>query len=242
MKFFEKLSGFFNKNLFNVKWRCISCNREIFDGEYFCQECQDELPLLEGKICEHCGRALKRAQNYCTTCKGKLTSIDKARSVYSYEKPINTLVKKMKYYNGRFLAQAFATELSNVYFKNYFNADVVVFVPATKKSLKKRGFNQSELLAKQFCELTGLPLVDCLEKVKETDRQALLDKTSRQKNLKGAFNVKDKIAVKNKKVVIVDDVSTTGSTAENIASVLKKAKAERVFLLTVASVAPKDGY
>ncbi len=242
MKFLEKLSAFFNKYLYNAKWRCISCNREIFDGSYFCEKCKSDLPVLEGTICQHCGRKLKRSQNYCTTCKGKLTNIDKARSVYNYAPPISALIKRMKYKNARYLVEAFAPDMANVYFKNYLNADIVVFVPATKKSYKKRGYNQSELLAREFCKLTNLPLIDCLEKNKETSRQATLNRENRIKNLLDAFKIKDKSAIKDKNVVIIDDVSTTGSTAEIIAKLLKKANAKQVFLLTVASVPPKDGY
>ncbi len=242
MKLFYKLSLFFNKYLFNAKWRCVACGREIFDGDYFCEKCKKVLPFADQTICDHCGRKLKKSQNYCTTCKGKLTAIDKARSVYCYQKPINALIKRMKYYNNRYLAEAFAPDLANIYFKNFFNVDAVVFVPATKNSVKKRGYNQSELLAKEFCKLTKLPLLNCLEKVKETTRQALLDKTSRTKNLKDAFKITDKSVVKDKKIVIIDDVTTTGSTAQTLAILLKKAKAKEVYLLTVASVEPKDGY
>ncbi len=242
MKIIECLTAFFNEYLFNPKWRCISCNREIFGSGYFCEKCKGKLPIIDGTICEHCGRKLKNAQNYCTTCKGKLVNLDKSRSVYSYSPPISALIKRMKYNNGRYLAQAFAEDLANLYFKSYINADLALFVPATKKALKKRGYNQSELLTKEFCKITNLPYSSCLEKVKETDRQATLSKEERLKNLNGAFKIKDKSQIKGKKVVVIDDVTTTGATAETLAMTLKKSGAKEVVLLTVASVPPKDGY
>ncbi len=242
MKLLDGLSAFFKKYLFNVKWRCVNCNKEIFEQGYFCDKCKQELPINGGAICQHCGRKLKVAQNYCTTCKGRLISINKARSVYVYAPPINALIKRMKYNNHRYLVEVFAPDMANLYFQNYFNADIAVFVPATKKAMKRRGYNQSELLAKEFCKITNLPLVDCLEKVKETDRQANLDRQNRIKNLVGAFKVIDKRAVKDKKVIIVDDVTTTGATAETLARLLKEAGAKEVFLLSVASVSPKEGY
>ncbi len=242
MKIFDRISEFFNKYLFNAKWRCVVCNKEIFNDGYFCDNCKKELPVQNGAICEHCGRKLKVSQNYCTTCKGKLVNIDKSRSAYDYAQPINVLIKRLKYYNGRYLAKLFAQDLANVYFKNYFNADCVTFVPMTKKAYKKRGYNQSEILAKEFCALTNLPLVECLEKTKETNRQATLNKEERIKNLKDCFKATDRKLIKEKKVIIIDDVSTTGSTAEVLAKELKRVGAKEVFLLTVASVPPKDGY
>ncbi len=241
MKFFDKIWEFFNKYMFNAKWRCVVCKREIFDGGYFCKKCKSKLPYNDGAKCLHCGRKLKNSQNYCTTCKGKITDIDKGRSVYNYEPPISALIKAMKYNNKRYLAQAFALDLSELY-KESFEADFAVYVPATKKSVKKRGYNQSELLAREFSKLTDLPIVECLEKVKETDRQAKLDKSDRAKNIKDAFKVTDKKAVAFKRILIIDDVTTTGATAQAIAQILKKAHAEKVYLLSIASVPPQDGY
>ena len=242
MGLIDKISAFFAKYLFNAKWRCVNCNKEIFEEEYFCEDCKSKLDFNGDNICDHCGRKLNKKQDYCTTCKGRLTNVDKARSVYNYAPPISTLIKRMKYSNGRYLAQAFAKDLANLYMGLDVEVDLVVYVPATEKSKKKRGYNQAELLAIEFCKITGIKLVECMDKIKETDRQATLDRKERNKNLKNAFRVKDKKAVKDKVVLIIDDVTTTGSTAENIAKMLKKAKAKAVYSLSIASVPPKDGY
>ncbi len=242
MGFFEKISAFFNRYMFNAKWRCVSCKREIFKEEYFCEKCKESLPYNDGVICQHCGRMLKSPQNYCTTCKGTLTDVDKMRSAFNYAPPVSSLIKSMKYDNQRYLAEAFALDLARVYQENDFNADFAVFVPSSKNALKKRGYNQSELLAREFSKLTGVPIVECVTKTKETDRQAKLDKSDRLKNLKGAFKMTDKSLVEYKRVVIIDDVTTTGATAQVIAELLKKARVEKVYLLSVASVPPKDGY
>ncbi len=242
MKLSERISRFFKKYLFNSKWQCVVCNREVFSDKYFCDDCRKNLPIITGNYCQHCGRKLKQSQNYCTTCKGKLTSFDKARSVYEYKKPISSLIKRLKYNNSRYLVDAFIQDLVNVYYKNYFNADFVVYVPMTKKAKSKRGYNQSELLAQAFSEKSGLPILDCLVKVKETNRQVTLNKENRIKNIKDAFKVINRKQIKDKNILILDDVSTTGATAQAIAECLKKANAKAVYLLTIASVTPKDGY
>ena len=97
-------------------------------------------------------------------------------------------------------------------------------------------------MAKALSERVGVCCECLLEKTVETKRQANLDRSQRLKNLVDAFKVIDKKKVKNKTIVIVDDVSTTGATGEAVASKLKRAGAQQVILLTVASVSPKNGY
>lgn len=242
MKLFERIGEFFKRFLFNSSWRCVVCGKEIFDQTHFCKECLNSLPVIAGATCNHCGRTLKASTQFCTTCKGRLIFLDKCRSVYDYKKPVSVLIKNFKYYNARYLCDLFAEGLVNLYLKNYLNVDGVVYVPMSSKAEKKRGYNQSKLLAQEFCKRTGIMLLDCLEKNKETVRQATLSKEARIKNLKKAFRVTDKKLVEGKSVVIIDDVSTTGSTGEALAECLKRAKATNVYLLTVASVAPKHGY
>ncbi len=239
--FFSKLGKALKKYLYNPKWRCLACGREIFEDD-FCDECLKTLPYNDGVICNHCGRAVVGAENYCSTCKGILVALDKCRSVFVYKSPISGLIKKMKYDNKKYLVDIFAEHLSKIYFKNYFNADGLTFVPMTKKAKRNRGYNQSELLAEKVAEKTGVPVLDCLIKVKETERQAKLGRVERIKNLIDAFRVADKKAVKDKSIVIVDDVSTTGATAEALAEKLKKAGAKNVSLITIASVPPIDNY
>ena len=235
-----RIKKFLNKVLdlffFNKKWRCNNCGKEIFEGEYFCEKCTAELSFNDGVICQHCGRKVETPTDYCLTCKGVLTSVDKSRSVFLYEKPISTMISKAKYFGKKYYLEIFAKYLSNLYFKNYFNADLITFVPMTEKAQKKRGYNQSTILAEGVSSIVNVPVFYGLEKKKETERQATLNKAQRLKNLVDAYKITDKKAVKGKSVLIVDDVTTTGSTAEALASKLKKAGASQVFLLTIASV------
>ena len=235
----KKVSEFLSKILFSEKWTCNLCGREVFDG-YFCQDCLSKLPFNDGEICFHCGRHVKVSENYCLTCKGKLTAIDKGRSVFRYKDEVAFLIRKLKYDNGRYLAKVFAPYLEKLYLKNYFNADFMVFVPMTDNALKERGYNQTELLANELTKLINVPIKNVIVKVKETERQATLDRGERIKNLNGAFKVVDQKTIENKTVLIIDDVTTTGSTGEVIASLLKKKGASKVFLLTVASVGEEE--
>ena len=242
MRLKELFKRFIDKYFYNPKWRCVVCEKEIFDDKYVCDECDKELPYNNGAICDHCGRKVIAFENYCSTCKGILVSLDKCRSVYSYGKPVSGLIKKAKYKGAIYLLEFFAQDLSNLYLQQYFNADYMTFIPVTEKAEKKRGYNQSKILCELVSNKTGVPMLDCIKKVTETKRQATLGRKDRLKNLDQAFRVFNKKQVKDKNIMLVDDVTTTGATAEVIAARLKKAGAKRVFLITVASTPPIDKY
>lgn len=227
---------------YSENWRCNFCEKENFNGKFFCDDCETKLPYNNGSICDHCGRALKNASNYCSTCKERLLSIDKARSVFIYDKPISTIIKNAKYDNAKYVFGYLAEKLSAVCISQFGNTEIITCIPMTKKRYKTRGFNQSKILAENVANICGIKFVDCLTKTQETERQAKLGKEQRLKNLKGTFRVSDKSTIRGKNVLIVDDVSTTGATGEAVAETLKKAGALRVYLLTVASVPPKNGY
>lgn len=241
-EFFSKISKKLDLYFFNPSWRCLNCGKEVFEEQEFCDECLQILPYNDGAICDHCGRKLNVFSNYCSTCKGKLVDLDKCRSAFNYLPPISKLIKQAKYDNAKYLLDYFAKRLSSLYFQNYFNADYLVYVPMSVRAEKRRGYNQSKLLAQKLSELIGVDVLDCLIKTKETERQATLTGEQRRKNLVDAFKVIDKKSVKDKSILIVDDVTTTGATAQIIAQKLKNAGAIKVYLITVASVPPFDKY
>lgn len=242
MQILQRIKSFFKKYILNDKWRCLNCGKEIFNDARFCDECYKILPFNDHAICDHCGREVLAFTNYCLTCKERLLSIDKGRSVFTYAKPISTMIKKLKYGNHRYIAEYFIEVLSFTYLKNYFNADLITYVPMTEKALRRRGYNQSQILAKGVSERVNVKLFEGIVKIKDTERQATLKKDERLKNLIGAFKINEKREIKGKVVVIIDDVTTTGATAEAIASCLKKAGAKIVYLITVASLPSKDKY
>ena len=242
MKIFQSIKSFVKKYFFNPTWRCLVCGKEVFEKERFCDECKKSLPYNDGPICEHCGRKTVAFTTYCSTCKSVLTDLDKCRSAFSYEYPMSKLIKDAKYNNAKYLIEYFAEQLALVYFQNYFNADYLVYIPMTKKAEKKRGYNQSQILSTKLSTLINVPVLEAVKKVKETERQATLSRVQRLKNLDNAFRVVDKKAVKDKNILIVDDVTTTGATAQVIANRLKKAGAKTVNLITVCSTPPVDKY
>ncbi len=219
---------------------CSVCKRESFSGESICEGCKAIMPYNNKSVCGHCGRATPYPIEYCDYCKDKQTYLDMARSVYEYEYPLNILVRRLKYSRERFLAEDFAREMLPLYFRSIGYADCILFVPMTDKRKRERGYNQSEELAKAFSRLSEVPILDdVLVKTKDTDSQVGLDRKERLKNVKGSVSVRNRALIKNKRVLIIDDVMTTGSTLEVLAEKLKDAGASEVVAVTVASVTSK---
>ena len=223
--------------LFPLKVTCNACGRENFNDRFFCDDCESSLPKNDGIVCAHCGRQVFNAEPRCLSCKGRETHFEKARSVFRYEMPVNALIGALKYEGKRYLAEVFASYMASVYYASYFNCDFAVAVPMSEERLKERGYNHSELLAKKLCEIVKIPFdFGVIQKHKETSRQAELDAKSRAENLKGSFKILNKSAIANKRILLVDDVMTTGATVECLSELLIKGGAQSVCVLTVASV------
>ena len=242
MKIAKSLKTWMRKFIFNERWRCNVCGKEIFDDSCFCEDCKNNLPYILGNHCDHCGRVLINAQGYCSTCREVMLDVDKARSVFEYKGEIVGLIHKLKFGNGGYLARVFANEMYGLYIKNRFDADCLTFVPMTDKAKKIRGYNQSQLLAEELGKLLNLEVKALSVKKEETRKQEGLTKKERLINLENAFKVTDAKWIKDKKIMIIDDVSTTGATAQALSKRFKKVGASAVYLFSVASVAPYDGY
>ena len=239
----KKLKEFFGKILSGIfvdKYNCIVCDKELKEQSKYglCQECLASIRFIEDKICKKCGRLQFNEADYCLTCQEHKRNFDFARSCVAYDDVAKEIVRGFKFGGKKYFAKYVANFLIERYAKAFdgVNIDVVIPVPLTKKNRIGRGYNQSWEIAKRFADAVDLTADrDIAAKIKETQEQAKLGGKEREENILGAFEVERLEAVKNKSVLIVDDVMTTGSTASELARVLKKAKAKEVYLLTFAS-------
>lgn len=223
--------------LFPRALTCSLCRREVFHDEPFCKECISSLPYNDGPICDHCGRKTSSAAAYCDSCREKNIQFDKARSPFCYEKPISYALQRLKYENAKFLAEDLAPYLVRTYLTEFWTVDCIVFAPMTEKRKKARGYNQAELLVNAFSGKTNIPVLpDVLYKRRETESQVNMTQKERLMNLSGSFGVRNAGSVKGKSVLFIDDVLTTGATADCCAFALKRAGAASVYVLTAASV------
>ena len=218
---------------------CFGCKKE---GTYLCDDCKAILEISEYNycLCEKNPLRLPSARK-CQRCQSK-----KLSGLY-FALPFqeSSLIKKMIYqfkYEPyvRELAKPLASLvvdhllLSEKNLKEFENGYLIP-VPIDKKKLKKRGFNQAEELAKELSIALKIPVFNnVLTKIKQTTSQMELIKEEREKNLKGAFSCVAPEMVKNKKIFLVDDVYTTGSTMEECAKVLKESEVKSVWGIVIA--------
>lgn len=158
----------------------------------------------------------------------------KCYSLGFYGHSIKKLILLLKYEKNFYAAEVMAKYLSEFIDKLKEDIDVITFVPCTDKTLKNRGFNQCEVICHNISELINIPSLALLKKTKETKDQIGLNHEERWNNIKDSFICKNSDYIQHKKVLLVDDVITTGATAFYCASALKNNGAKEVYILTVA--------
>lgn len=229
MKFLKWLSGQF----FPENYTCELCGKEVFKGERICEECLPQINFNDGTTCPVCGRKTL-TDALCVECKALAPKYTKAVSALVYEDGGQKLIFKFK--NGSAYLNNYFIDLLVDKCAQFSHADGICCVPMTAKSKRKRGYNQSELLAKALSERIGVPyLKNAVTKTKDTAAQKSLSLTERSKNLKNTFHADGKI-VNGKTLIVVDDVMTTGATAEAICSELIKRGAAKIYFVSAASV------
>lgn len=222
---------------------CLVCDRDIFNNPYvICDRCFKRLPFTNSRVCLHCGDLLVSDGDYCKRCKGKKFIYERAIAPFLYKDDISTLIFGLKYDNKKYIAKSLAKFMADCYLHNKFYADVIIPVPLCNKRMKQRGYNQSELLATEISKILDIPInLDCLKRVKETPTQTKLDYIDRQNNMVDAFKVYNSKNIKDKVVLIIDDVFTTGATVTECSKTLTNAGAKMVYVLTCAhTVLKKD--
>lgn len=239
-KFTDALNGFLRENFYNDRLTCAACGADIFSDGFFCLRCEKSVPFNDGFVCSKCGRHIGSDYPVCLECKADMPSYTKARSAFSYEGEIVRLIKNFKT-GKKYLADLFSHYMAAKAAKEFADADIAAFVPMTERAVKKRGYNQARLLAEGVSERTGIPLeAELLIKTRDTGEQKELTRRERAQNLKGSFRVHERAKCRGKRILLIDDVMTTGATANAVSQALFGAGAERVYLLTAASVPAKD--
>lgn len=222
--------------LFPSNLKCLFCNADIpdHDKQVYCSSCETTAPFNRGKRCKICDCEMESDGDVCDGCLEYKKHFDKAVAPMKYEGPAKALILKLKNDNAAYLAPDMARLMSDRLNQESFSFDLIIPVPLSQKSLAKRKYNQSQLLADELGKIFDKPVDDSvLIKIKETKHQKNLNISQRKTNLHGAFKIQNKRAVFGKNVLLVDDVVTTGATANECSSVLKK-YAKRVWVVCFA--------
>lgn len=217
---------------------CSACGKELLSHIRggLCPECEKTSVKLSTDICGKCGRALANEAEFCDTCIRNERAFVRARSCYVYEGAPKKFVYRLKFGGRRYLAAFIAEAMVDRYLDCGFECDCVVAVPLSAKRKRKRGYNQAELIAEELSSRLKLPLIDgALVKTKENKSQAKLKRREREENVRGVYEVTAPEAFKGRRVLVVDDVMTTGATLGEVSRVLYKAKARSVEALTYCS-------
>lgn len=223
-------------------YACDSCGTELFDypTHRLCGECEAKLLTIGENFCEKCGRAT-RAAGVCLTCKSHAPKFTRAFSPFPYVGTAAKLVNRMK--NGKPRLALYLGERMTEYFlsKTEEKEFLVIPVPTTETRLKDRGYNQAETLAKSVAsslERAGKSVaLDCeiLQKTRENSAQKQLGFTERAKNIAGAFHLHKRKILKDKTVLLIDDIMTTGATGSACAELMINAGAKAVYFLTAVA-------
>ena len=204
---------------------CANCRKV---GKTLCDDCHAKLAWLEEPICSLCGQVLTRVAPYCHDCQKRPLPLTQIRAAFLFVDPIPKLIHQLKYENSFALAEPLGTYMAQAWAKWHTDIDLIIPIPLHAQRQKKRGYNQSALLAKVFSHQVRLPYnQDVLTRIRNTRPQVGLSSRARLQNLDGAFAV-DKEVVRGKRVLLIDDVCTTGATLVAASKVLLAAEAQIV--------------
>ena len=221
---------------------CFACGRDLSwqaEGP-LCEGCMTQLKRPGPWICKRCGEVLKSGGAHCFSCRGSKERIYKCRVIraaFVFNTASRALVHGLKYSGADYLAKQMGGLMGAAYkeFPELAEAEVVVPVPLFPKRSRKRGYNQSELLARFFAPYVGLGVnTTALKRVRNTVSQTHLGRQGRFQNMTGAFTCTRPHEVRGKVILLIDDVATTGATLEGCAEALKQAGAKKVMAYTFA--------
>jgi ComF family protein len=210
--------------------RCIGCG---IRGIALCQACRTELPYLPGGLCTRCV-SRRGPRGACRGCRRLSPELNTLRAAFAYEGAARAAVLTLKFKSGRYLAPLMGELLREQIAQQPLQADVVVPVPLAPRRLRQRGFNQALLLAEQVTtSVRGVMLADALSR-SERPAQQTLAAAERLLNLEGAVTCQRAAEIRDRRVLLVDDVVTTGATVSACAEALAVAGARRITALTFA--------
>ena len=219
---------------------CIACRRRIGSHRLLCGACFASIDFIAPPLCTRLGIPLPYEAGEPPLSAAAIASppvYDRARAAARYSDTMRELIQSFKYRDRHEGLPLFARWLAKAGAELLAEADLIVPVPLYPSRLWWRRFNQSAMLALSVGKLTGVP-VDCsvLKRVKRTSSQVGLTAEQRRRNVAGAFRVDKTLRarIKGRKLVVVDDVITTGATAESCARALQRAGAARVDVLALA--------
>ncbi len=215
--------------------RCPVCDGIPPYGERICPRCRQSLPYIRANRCRICGKPVEADEVLCDDCRRNPHAFEEGMGVFLYDDTMREVMARLKF-KGR---REYGGVLGDLVYEEtktkiaLWQPDAVVPVPVHQKKLAKRGYNQAEEIARPIALKAKVPLrTDLLVRTRETGAMKELNREERRANLKGAFSLSGHIPVPNR-VLLVDDIYTTGATIDACTLALKAGGARSVTFLSV---------
>lgn len=211
---------------------CAGCHRE---GWWICPKCKKQIVPIKSFYCPKCKKITPNGQ-FCSTCRRHFALTGIIIAAHFHRGPLREAIHSYKYESIFGLEDYFRPLLIHRLRDRLPKGDkIIIPIPLHPKKKKYRGFNQAERLAKIIAEEFTLPLeLNALKRIKKTEAQMSLSKKERRQNIKGAFRINRQTNLKNKTILLVDDVATTGLTLNEAAIILSSAGARRIWGVVIA--------
>jgi len=218
--------------------RCPSCQVFISTNDGFCADCWSKINFISKPYCKLCGCGLGLSildGLTCGRCFSNSPKYELLRSLMKFNEHSKRIIHAFKYHDKTGLGKVFAKLLCQRYELEISNVDLIIFVPMNKLKRLFRMYNQAQILAHEIALILKKPLWhNVLIKSKWTKSQASLSKIERERNLSNSLKFNSKYNIKGKKILLVDDVMTTGTTINKCTKLLKQAGASSVCVVTIA--------
>jgi len=225
--------------LYHLLWEAIDwvfpphCGGCGAPGERWCRTCRDAAMPISGPICQRCGVMLRDGDE-CDHCHAVSPAYTQVRSCYVFDGALRQALHRLKYSRDVGLGEALAQPMAALLAQLRWPVDLVTSVPLGKTRLSERGYNQSTLLARPLALAHRLSFsTRCLKRTRDTESQVTLTAAERHTNVQGAFWANPAL-VQGKSILLVDDITTTGSTIQECALALLDAGAKACYGLTAA--------
>lgn len=221
--------------------QCMACGTVLRERKWsFCPDCFSQIEFIHSPLCVLCGQPFSEPgenDHLCGACLPAAPAFSVARALGQYDKVLMDVIHRFKYGGKTSLGERLGEFMAECSYPSLMIADysLVMPVPLHPRRLRQRGFNQALILARGISRRFSLHLdFLSLKRIVFTEPQVGLGKERREHNIRGAFQVADAGRIKGEKIILVDDVYTTGSTVKECARTLMQNKAEQVAVLTLA--------
>jgi len=236
MKATKILQSLHNFSLSVLDWifppSCLGCGKE---GVFICSKCFSDVNIVPANVCNTCGNFTSK-KGYCPQCARYPISYSGFRAFAYYDGVIRKAIQQLKYHNDLGIGRYLSEFILKTYQRTTWDAEIIVPIPIGETKREQRGYNQAERLAKPLAEKLGLEYrPEVLIRIHERYSQVGLNVDERRANVRDAFMARSKY-VKGKKVLLVDDVFTSGATMEAASREIIQAGANKVWCITLAKV------